>query len=72
MIDLTCVEEAVLARHRVVAQIIKINSKIHNSQLKMRGNIITFNQNPDTVTDILPNNLTNSLFQVIFIILNVL
>jgi hypothetical protein len=67
---LTCVEESVIARHRIKATIIKINSSQHHSQLKMRGNVITFSQKPDNIIDILPNNLNNELFQVYFNTIN--
>ena len=50
--ELTIVEQSLIARNYLKLNIIKISK---NYQYKSKGNIITFSQNPDNLTSILPN-----------------
>ncbi len=66
---MTCVEESVIAKHHVKVQIYKINTGRSKwlSQSKMKGNVITFPQKPETLLLRLPSMPKAELFQVAFI-----
>ena len=67
----TIVEQSVVARCFIKATIIKINTHSLNSNLyaqsKIRGNIITFPQNPDNLLTILPNIPSGQYIQIAFV-----
>jgi hypothetical protein len=67
--ELTCIEEAVIARCRVKCSIFKIICKFDNntSQYKLCGNVITYPQNPDNLLTLLPLIPSRENFQVIFV-----
>ena len=68
---ITYVEESVISRHHIKAMIFKIKAFSQSanslSQLRMKGNVITFPQNPDKILSILPSASKSDLFQVAFI-----
>jgi hypothetical protein len=60
--DLTIVEEACIARARILLNMIKFDSKGASG---LRGNVITFLQNPDRILQYLPQFTSNEL-QILF------
>jgi len=66
-VDLTCVEESVIAKHHVKALIFNITTKNYFAQTKIRGNVITYPQNPETILNKLPSMPQIELFQVAFV-----
>ena len=69
--DLTIIEQSAISRCFIQAVIIKISTETLNqtnfAQLKMKGNIITFPQNPDNLLTLLPNIPTAEYFQIAFV-----
>jgi hypothetical protein len=65
--ELTCIEESLIARAHVKCSIYKINGVSNGlSQMKMRGNIITFPQNPDKIINILPTLPNSETIKIVF------
>ena len=69
--DLTIFEQSAISRCFIKAVIIKISTETFNqknfAKLKMKGNIITFPQNPGNLLTLLPNIPTAEYFQIAFV-----
>jgi hypothetical protein len=61
--DLTIVEEACIARARILLNMIKLDSKGASG---LRGNVTTFPQNQDKILQYLPQLPTSNELQILF------
>lgn len=65
--DLTIIEEILISRNRLYSKVFKINAKKAHSQYKYKGNVISFQQNPDDLLTLLPCNHQLENVQIIFV-----
>ena len=62
-VRLTIVEECCISRARILMNMIKLDNKGANG---IRGNVITFPQNPDNILNVLPQIPNSTDFQILF------
>jgi hypothetical protein len=66
--DLTAVEEALIARARIKCCIYRIENNFNTNdmtQSRIKGNVITYPQNPDNILTLLPSIPTGEYFQIL-------